>query len=369
MFDYLIDNNSIDIDNYEKKLIQKLILGEITPSDQKEFYYEPWIFEIVANKKNSIDVDKFDYICRDSYHIGLQSAFVDYDRIFKTSRIINNNLCFNIKNDFNILSLFQSRYKLFKQVYRHEKIIGIDLMIKDMLVLSDEHFKFTETIFNPEEYVKLDDHIIHQIEKFSKNETKPNLIQAANIYKRLKRRDIYKYVGEIIFSNDYNVNYANNYELKIEDLISFNNPKDENYVTLEDVEICKFSIDYGNGRKNPFDSIFFYKNENDKKSFTVPSNKISLAVPSVFMETYNVLVCKDPKKYERVSQMFKEYLKIVNKNIPSKIDSYSDSSLTPIKVNGKLNVTPRFTSNKRESEYLLEEIITKNTEILFNKIN
>jgi HD superfamily phosphohydrolase len=367
MFDYLIDNNSIDIDNYQKKLIQKLILGETTPSDHKDFYYEPWIFEIVANKKNSIDVDKFDYICRDSYHIGLQSAFVDYDRIFKTSRIINNNLCFNIKNDFNLLALFQTRYKLFKQVYTHEKTIGIDLMIKDMLVLSDEYFKFTEAIFNPEEYIKLDDHIIYKIAKFSKYETKPNLLQAANLFKRLRSRDIYKYVGEIIYPNDYNSTHSFDYDVKVEDLISYDNPKDEFYVRPEDIEISKFSIDYGNKRKNPFDSILFYKNENEKKSFTVPSNKISLVMPSVFMETYNILICKDPNKYLRVSQMFKEYLKKNNKISHSR--SKSDSNDTPVKENCKFDDTSRFTSNKRESEYSLEQLISQNTELVFNKIN
>ena len=368
MFDYLIDNNAIDIDNYEKKLIQKLILGEITPSDRKEFYYEPWIFEIVANKKNSIDVDKFDYICRDSYHIGLQSAFVDYERIFKTSKIINNNLCFNIKNDFNILSLFQSRYKLFKEVYLHKKTIGIDLMIKDMLVLSNEYFNFTEAIFNPEEFVKLDDHILHKIANFSKHENKPNLVQAANLFKRLKYREIYKYVGEIISPNEScGSNSNNNFEVKIEDIISFDNPKDEFYVTLDDVEIRKFSIDYGNGIKNPFDSTFFYKNESDSKSFSVPSNKISLAVPSVFMETYNVLVCKDIKKFERVSKMFKEYSKKMNTNIDRDVNSGSNT--TPFKENNKFNITPRFTTNKRESEYLLEELIPRNSDFLFSKIN
>ncbi len=66
-------------------------------TESREFYYDSWIYQIVANKKNSIDVDKFDYICRDSYHIGLQSANVDYERIFSSARIINNNLCFNIK--------------------------------------------------------------------------------------------------------------------------------------------------------------------------------------------------------------------------------------------------------------------------------
>lgn len=97
LLEYLIDNNSIDIETEQMKLIQSLILGEIKSCGNKEFYYDSWIYQIVANKKNSIDVDKFDYIRRDSYHIGLQSANVDYQRIFNSAKIIDNNLCFNIK--------------------------------------------------------------------------------------------------------------------------------------------------------------------------------------------------------------------------------------------------------------------------------
>ena len=97
LLEYLIDNNHIDIEPEQRKLVQSLILGEIKPSTSSEFYYDSWIYQIVANKKNSIDVDKFDYLCRDAYNVGLQSSHVDYERIFSTAKIIDNNLCFNIK--------------------------------------------------------------------------------------------------------------------------------------------------------------------------------------------------------------------------------------------------------------------------------
>lgn len=30
-----------------------------------------WMYEIIANKKNSLDVDKLDYLKRDAMHLGL----------------------------------------------------------------------------------------------------------------------------------------------------------------------------------------------------------------------------------------------------------------------------------------------------------
>lgn len=41
------------------------------PSDEDD--EKAWMFEIVANKVNSFDVDKLDYLCRDNYHVGLNS--------------------------------------------------------------------------------------------------------------------------------------------------------------------------------------------------------------------------------------------------------------------------------------------------------
>jgi HD superfamily phosphohydrolase len=94
LFDYLNDHYCMDIEENEKKMVHSLIDGSDTNMLPSE---EHWIYQIVANKKNSIDVDKFDYICRDSYHIGQCKAAVDLDRIFNSSRLIDGNLCFHIK--------------------------------------------------------------------------------------------------------------------------------------------------------------------------------------------------------------------------------------------------------------------------------
>jgi hypothetical protein len=105
-----------------------------------------WMFEIVANNKNSVDVDKFDYLARDSYNCGVISSydfkryvhFIDllrfslHFRLMIHSRVINNEICYHAKEGscylnipwshlagWNLNSLFHTRYSLFKQIYTH----------------------------------------------------------------------------------------------------------------------------------------------------------------------------------------------------------------------------------------------------------
>ena len=42
-----------------------------------------FLYEIVANGRNSIDVDKFDYLARDTFNLGLKSSY-DFTRSAST---------------------------------------------------------------------------------------------------------------------------------------------------------------------------------------------------------------------------------------------------------------------------------------------
>ncbi len=57
----------------------------------------------MANKTNSIDVDKLDYMTRDSYYFGLKDTYFDYRAIIKESRVIDNEVCFPSKVFFTLL--------------------------------------------------------------------------------------------------------------------------------------------------------------------------------------------------------------------------------------------------------------------------
>lgn len=352
---YLIDTNHIDIDNEMLSLANSFIQGE-----QRDYSEYPWLFHIVANKTNSIDVDKFDYICRDIYHLGLNCSSVDYMRVFNDCRIIDNKICFAEKNDLPLLSIFRSRFELFKKVYKHNKNHCIDTMVKDALILSNDYFHFEEAIESPELFMSLTDDIIHIIKNFSKNEdteinSNPNLLKAEKIIRNLYSRKTYRFVGEILIpSNSYYVPDLNDY-------LSFNNPKDNYYLTKEDIDIQKVSIDFGNKDSNPFENIYFYNSKIPDKCFK-KLQKNSLILPSIFKEYYIKVICKSESKLERAKELFGEYKKklLSQWNIKQE-DSKIDIGIADGEVDGDDEgdgLSKEFLSKKRESNTARENILT-----------
>lgn len=93
--------------NFEKsdiELMKNLIHGE------KSDNHPQWIYEVVSNKKNSIDVDKFDYMRRDAYNVGVTGFDFDQDVFMRETRIIDDTLAYHHKHSYNIYDLFGNRY-------------------------------------------------------------------------------------------------------------------------------------------------------------------------------------------------------------------------------------------------------------------
>ena len=79
LMEHIIDTNNIDIEREDVKIVGSLIKGEQPkdPNHEKRkiiiwLISIEWMYEIVANKTNSLDVDKLDYLERDAKHLGLQ---------------------------------------------------------------------------------------------------------------------------------------------------------------------------------------------------------------------------------------------------------------------------------------------------------
>lgn len=78
-----------------------------------------WMFEIISNSRNGIDVDKFDYLKRDSWKTNMKYNSFNHDKVMRGARVIDNQLCYPEKDIYEIKKLFDSRYTLFKECYHH----------------------------------------------------------------------------------------------------------------------------------------------------------------------------------------------------------------------------------------------------------
>lgn len=131
LFKKLVLKNSIDLATEEVDMILKMIV----PSEE-----DGWLFQIVANMRNQIDVDKIDYIMRDCYHLGFQTGG-EFTRIITECRVIDDTICFPEKILYDIFALFASRYRLHKQVYHHHAVISYEFMIIEVLKKTKRPFE------------------------------------------------------------------------------------------------------------------------------------------------------------------------------------------------------------------------------------
>ena len=288
--EYIIRENQLQYEAHEIKLIQDLIIGNSEGYQQKRF-----LFDIVANSRNSIDVDKFDYIARDCLNLGTKLGW-DFGRIMKFCRVIDDEVCFNEKETYSIYELFRTRYSLHKQVYTHKVVSAIELMLEDILTLANPHLKIIERITDPQYYCTLTDNIIEQIE----NSTAPELVEAKALVLRLRRRQLYKCVADILITE------TNSFLLNLTpaDLVQFI-PS----LAQDDIVIKPLMLNYAMSNNfNPVDHVKFFNNLNPHVSYNITRDKISALVPCQFSECYLRIYLKHPNNTDAIKIFLDTFL-------------------------------------------------------------
>ncbi|CAO3687955.1 hypothetical protein G6F70_003663 [Rhizopus microsporus] len=299
MLEYLIDDNHIDIEKDEVNFIKELIAGEAR--SQSKYKERQFLFDIVANKKNSVDVDKFDYIERDSYNLGLRSSY-DANRLLVYSRVINNEICYHQKEVYNLYEMFHTRYSLFKQIYTHRVGTAIELMIVDAFLAANDYLKIADMVDNPEDYLYLTDNIVHTIE-CSKC---PELEEARGIIKRIRKRELYKFVDEFLVPPELE-GHLNQNVINAQNIVNY---QSDNAGLVEDDVIVRFTkINYAMNDNNPVDSIRFFSKFNENESFNISKQKVSYMIPSKFQDVNIRVFTRNPQKMQAVQKAFRKCLK------------------------------------------------------------
>ncbi|XP_059908093.1 deoxynucleoside triphosphate triphosphohydrolase SAMHD1-like [Gadus macrocephalus] len=311
--------------------IEELIFGKRTdPSDStKKLPYvgrpeQPYLYEIVSNKRNSIDVDKFDYFARDCHHLGIKNNF-DHDRFIKFARVFKvdgeEQICTRDKEVGNLYDFFHTRNCLHRRAYQHKVKNCVEVMITDAFLLADEHLKLSKAIDDMVAYTKLTDNVFEQIflptsrelDKASTKEDLEDLNKAREILTNISSRCLLKCVGQ----------FYSAYPADIEDmhLHLLDDQKNPLAIKLLPEHLKVIKMDYGKNTENPIDHVSFYR-KGDKEAFKISRGQVSTLIPRHFQEWLLQVYCTETdekilalarKKFEQLCQT------VTSKKVPTPI--------------------------------------------------
>ncbi|KAF9976363.1 SAM domain and HD [Actinomortierella ambigua] len=330
MLDYMIEDNNIDIEKEEVAFIKDLIMGERRGSSRDR---PGFLFDIVSNKRNSLDVDKYDYIQRDCYNVGIRSS-IDGSRLMKMSRVIDDEICWHHKEVYNLYELYHTRFSLFKRVYTHKVGKAIEYMITDAMLEADSNLNISSAIDSPEDYLYLTDDILRQIER-SKD---PGLDKARGIIKRIRTRNLYKFVDELLIPRD-KVNILTKDRITPFEIASCQGPNDN--LEADDIIIEFLKNNYAMKDRNPVDGIKFFSKHNYTTSYHIPREKVSSLIPSEFQECSIRVFVRDPAKVRAVHEAFRRLMSRFFRDLPPSTTSpyFDTADTTPEKGgNGRRHI-------------------------------
>ena len=305
-----IINNSQFLSNYVHKDHIEFIKLIIDPTSAcKGFMYQ-----IVSNNINSLDVDKFDYITRDTYVLGIKSSF-DYKRLISHALVINNNIAYPEQCVFDIYDLFTTRHRMHKQVYAHQGVIAAQLMLTDMMTGMIPIINIAESILDMDCFCNITDsyvmeclNFIHLMDPELRNNTL--VINAVSILERLKRHDLYCSITKLVTKEKLDLN---------KNIIFSEFPE-----LLENIIIFQSTIGYVSGNKsNPLDNIFVYKTKNKNEGFSLSATKknkqnISFLVGETYQEHLNIVFYKKTDKHSKsviIPQLKSTFLNYIEQNV------------------------------------------------------
>ena len=102
-------------------------------------YEKKFLHQLISSQ---LDVDRLDYLSRDSFYSGVAEGVIGYDRIIKMMNVYNNEIVVEEKGIFSIEKFLTSRYLMYMQVYLHKTSLASEKMLENLITFIKE--KLTE---------------------------------------------------------------------------------------------------------------------------------------------------------------------------------------------------------------------------------
>ncbi|XP_051222405.1 uncharacterized protein [Lolium perenne] len=295
LLDNIVDKHAIDIEPDYLKIVKEMIIASSKFSTTEGAKEKRFLYDIVANGRNGIDVDKFDYIDRDSRACGLGSNFQHW-RLLQGMRVMGDEICYPAKDYLSVHKLFTTRADLHRTVYTHAKVKAVELMLVDALLEANDYLGIALHAEDPEEFWKLDDTIVKSIETAPNDELK----KAKEIIQRIRRRQLYKFCNQYSVPKDKLEHFK---DITAQDIVC-SQKSSKVLLKEEDVAVSNVKIDLTRGRDNPLESVKFFKDSGCEEKFTINEDRVSHLLPACNQDRIVRVYAKKPELVEAVSEAF-----------------------------------------------------------------
>lgn len=248
--------------------IKNLIKEQDKPSEytKRKREVKPYLFEIIANKLNSIDVDKWDYFSRDCHMLGLHHNF-QCERSIKVARVVEHDdwhISFPKSDYHHMFDMFSTRFTIHRRACLHPVVKAVEMMITDALLIADKYLLFppneeenqkclSDSIDDMDAYLWVTDNVLNQIKALD-SKTFPGIQKAQDIIDRIERRVLYKMIGEKrVIWGERSIS-SNDLQKSMEKELEAHGIKQDSSFEIK-VEV----FSYGNGNENPMSNVKLYQ--------------------------------------------------------------------------------------------------------------
>ncbi|SHF06550.1 hypothetical protein SAMN05444274_103393 [Mariniphaga anaerophila] len=110
----------------------------------KNQYKKQFLHQLVASQ---LDMDRLDYLSRDSFFTGVAEGIVGIDRIIKMLTVWNDQLAVDYKGIYSIEKFLIARRLMYWQVYLHKTVVSAEFLLINVLKRANEIYTTGEKLF------------------------------------------------------------------------------------------------------------------------------------------------------------------------------------------------------------------------------
>ena len=150
-FSHVLENIIVDIPHETISLLMMNELNrqfggklELAIKIFRNEYKKQFLHQLVSSQ---LDMDRLDYLSRDSFFTGVAEGIVGIDRIIKMLTVWNDQLAVDYKGIYSVEKFLIARRLMYWQVYLHKTVISAEYLLVQVLKRAKELLRYGNTIF------------------------------------------------------------------------------------------------------------------------------------------------------------------------------------------------------------------------------